>query len=57
MLEANTLQFLKELQKNNDRVWFDAHRDTYQIAMKDMQSFTTRLLHELVAIDPSIEGL
>jgi len=57
MLEANTLQFLKELQKNNDRVWFDAHRDTYQVAMKDMQSFTTRLLHELVAIDPSIEGL
>ena len=46
MLEANTLQFLQELHKNNDRVWFDAHRDTYQIAMKDMQSFTTRLLHE-----------
>jgi uncharacterized protein (TIGR02453 family) len=57
MLESSTFQFLKELQKNNDRVWFDAHRDTYQIAMKDMQSFTSTLIAALTPIDPSLEGL
>lgn len=57
MLAPNTLHFLNELHQHNDRLWFDAHREAYQIAMKDMQSFTSNLITALTPIDPSLEGL
>lgn len=31
----DTLKFLQELQKNNDRDWFAAHKNTYQNAQKN----------------------
>ena len=34
MLQSSTLQFLKTLTKNNNKVWFDAHRDKYLDAKK-----------------------
>ncbi|MDE3255324.1 MAG: DUF2461 domain-containing protein [Bacteroidota bacterium] len=57
MLAPNTLHFLNELHQHNNRLWFDAHREAYQIAMKDMQSFTSNLITALTPIDPSLEGL
>ncbi|MFM6944417.1 MAG: DUF2461 domain-containing protein [Bacteroidota bacterium] len=57
MLAPNTLHFLNELHQHNDRLWFDAHREAYQVAMKDMQSFTSNLITALTPIDPSLEGL
>lgn len=40
MLQTSTLQFLKQLAKNNNKEWFDANRKKYEAAKED---FTTSL--------------
>jgi uncharacterized protein (TIGR02453 family) len=44
MLQPATLQFLKQLKKNNNKVWFDAHRDAYEAARDDFGQFIQQLL-------------
>lgn len=44
MLLPATLQFLKQLKKNNNKVWFDAHRDVYEAARDDYSTFIEQLL-------------
>ncbi|MEI9909446.1 MAG: DUF2461 family protein [Bacteroidota bacterium] len=39
MLQSSTLKFLKDLQKNNNKPWFDAHRKLYEEAKNDFASF------------------
>ena len=39
MLQSTTLRFLKDLKKNNNKTWFDAHRRQYEEAKKDFESF------------------
>jgi len=39
MLQSSTLKFLKDLSKNNDKTWFDAHRKQYDAAKKDLETF------------------
>ncbi|MCE3281325.1 MAG: hypothetical protein K0Q66_62, partial [Chitinophagaceae bacterium] len=35
MLPRSTLQFLKDLSKNNNREWFEANRNRYESARQD----------------------
>ncbi|MFI5153527.1 MAG: DUF2461 domain-containing protein [Chitinophagales bacterium] len=44
MLQATTLKFLKDLKKNNNKPWFDAHRAQYEDAKKDFADFIQRLI-------------
>lgn len=44
MLQPATLQFLKQLKKNNDKYWFDAHRGAYEAAKGDFAAFIQKLL-------------
>ena len=39
MIQNSTLKFLKELRKNNNKPWFDAHRPAYEAAKKDFIQF------------------
>ncbi|OQP49322.1 TIGR02453 family protein [Niastella yeongjuensis] len=39
MLQPSTLKFLKDLSKNNNKPWFDAHRKQYDDAKKDFETF------------------
>ena len=39
MLQASTLKFLKDLKKNNNKPWFDAHRKEYEAAKVDFANF------------------
>ena len=39
MLQPSTLKFLKDLSKNNNKPWFDAHRKQYEDAKKDFETF------------------
>lgn len=57
MLHRQTLSFLKSLGKNNNRAWFDAHREQYEEAKTDFIGFVERLLIELGKFDPSIRSL
>ncbi len=57
MLQASTLNFLRALKKNNNKVWFDAHRGSYDDARKDFENFLNEVLDRLARKDETINGL
>ena len=46
-IEKTTFQFLKDLQKNNDRDWFTAHKPTYEKAKDNAKAVFTAILNKL----------
>ena len=50
-IEKSTLKFLKELAKNNDRVWFKAHKDEYDVALANMKDLIESIEAELNKVD------
>ncbi len=57
MIQASTLQFLKDLRLNNNKTWFDDHRKTYEMAKQNFVSFIDELILRFGKIDPSIAHL
>ena len=56
MLEPQTLRFLKQLKKNNNKNWFDAHRADYEAAKIDFQNFIQLVIDDLERKDLTIAG-
>lgn len=54
MIKQTSLNFLKELKKNNSKEWFEQNKIIYQDYKDDIISFTESLLTELAKIDLSI---
>jgi uncharacterized protein (TIGR02453 family) len=54
MIQAATLNFLKDLAKNNNKEWMDKNRAVYESAKEDFLAFTTALLAGISAKDESI---
>ena len=46
-IKKDTIDFLKKLSKNNNREWFNAHKDTYTEAHDNMIEFAGALLAEM----------
>ena len=46
---APVLSFLKKLEKNNDRAWFEAHRSDYENALGRFEDFVAALIIEISA--------
>jgi uncharacterized protein (TIGR02453 family) len=57
MLESSTLKFLKDLKKNNNKPWFDAHRKQYETARNDFENFIQSVLDKQGKNDPDLKGL
>lgn len=57
MLQSSTLKFLKDLQKNNNKPWFDAHRKLYEDAKNDFASFIQTVIDKYGKKDESIAHL
>lgn len=57
MLEPQTLRFLKALQKNNNRNWFEAHRADYEAARIDFQNFIQLVIDDFERKDQTISGM
>lgn len=57
MLQSNTIQFLKKLEKNNTKPWFDANRALYESAKADFLQLTAQVLKETAKFDASIAHL
>jgi uncharacterized protein (TIGR02453 family) len=57
MLQQSTIKFLKDLEKNNNKPWFDAHRAVYEAARKDFGTFIQRVIDKQAKKDPSIKNL
>jgi uncharacterized protein (TIGR02453 family) len=56
MIKQTSLDFLKELKKNNSREWFEQNKIIYQEYKDDIILFTENLLIELSKLDLSIEN-
>ena len=39
MIEKSTIKFLKELENNNNREWFQEHKEQYDAALQNMNQF------------------
>jgi uncharacterized protein (TIGR02453 family) len=54
MIQQQTLDFLKDLVDNNDRDWFMANKDRYDVARQNVIDLTAQLITLLQKIDPAI---
>jgi uncharacterized protein (TIGR02453 family) len=57
MFLPSTISFLKELKKNNNKPWFDAHREKYLSAKTDFEIFIERLIAATLIFDSDIKEL
>jgi len=57
MLQSSTLKFLKDLKKNNNKPWFDAHRKEYDAAKNDFMSFIQTVIDKHGKSDPTIKSI
>jgi uncharacterized protein (TIGR02453 family) len=57
MVQTSTLQFLKSLAKNNNKVWLDAHRTDYIEAKADFENFVAVLIKKTAAFDSDVKEL
>jgi uncharacterized protein (TIGR02453 family) len=57
MIQPETLLFLDRLKKNNNRDWFEKHRNEYETTRADFADFTAGLIKELGKINGTLKGL
>lgn len=57
MISKQTLTFLRGLKKNNNKVWLDAHRTTYEECRASYLLFVTDVLKELKQTDDTLVDL
>ena len=51
------LKFLKDLNKHNDRVWFEKNKPRYLEAKQGFEDFVSALLKEMIKFDEGLKGL
>lgn len=51
------LNFIKELTENNNRDWFNAHKNSYQESLEIFRNFAGQLLTGISEFDPSVGNL
>ena len=56
-MQSSTLQFLRNLEKNNSREWFNENKTLYQEAQQDVISFVEKLIEEMADFDEEIGKL
>lgn len=53
-MKPTTIQFLRNLQKNNNREWFNDNKTIYQEAQQDVVSFVEKLIEEMATFDEEV---
>lgn len=51
------LRFLRQLEKNNNKPWFDSHKNEYKEARAHFNVLVEKLLDGITSFDPSIKGV
>src|SRR5471030_731564 len=54
MIQSATLEFLKDLAKNNNREWFANNKTRFEKAKDNVIDFAAEIIKELKAIDPAL---
>ncbi len=57
MLAKETVDFLKKLEKNNDRDWFNANKDVFVKANDNVIAVTGDLIGRISKFDPAVVGI
>jgi len=57
MLQSSTINFLRNLQKNNNRPWFEEHRTAYDEARADFFNLVEELIKRIAQFDAHIGRL
>jgi uncharacterized protein (TIGR02453 family) len=57
MLKPSTVKFLRDIKKNNNKPWFDAHRVQYEDAKKDFETFIQVLIDKHGKRDATIKDI
>lgn len=57
MLTKETIDFLKKLEKNNNREWFTANKKLFDAANNNVIAVTDNLIGRIAKFDPSVAGL
>jgi uncharacterized protein (TIGR02453 family) len=57
MLQPTTIKFLQDLQKNNNKPWFEANRNIYEAAKTDLQNMVAALIPAIARFDEPIGSL
>ena len=57
MLSPNTLKFLKDLKKNNNKPWFEKNRKVYEAAKADFAKFIQAIIDQHGKKDDSIKNI
>ena len=57
MIDAATFKFLRDLDKNNEKEWFEAHRDRYDAALDNVTEVAAQLIDDAASYDPAIGKL
>src|SRR6185436_1022884 len=57
MLQTSTLQFLKQLAKNNNKEWFDTNRKKYEAARADYVSFVQNVIDAFCKTDITLASV
>ena len=57
MLETSTLKFLKDLNKHNNKAWFDANRKAYDATRQSFEAFVASVIQDLGKSDKEIAAL
>ena len=56
-IHPNTMLFLADLKKNNDREWLKMHDADYRTSLKDWESFVDSLTEKITEVDETIPEL
>ena len=51
------LAYLRNLEANNNKPWFDAHKNEYQEARAHFNAIIEQLIEGVMAFDPSVKGV
>ena len=57
MIEQSTLDFLAQLKHNNERAWFNDHKDEYKAALANFTDLVAILLHNNSGFDERLVGV
>ena len=57
IIEKSTVQFLKNLRKNNEREWFHVNKPKYQAALENFIAVTQQIINGIAKFDPTLEDV
>lgn len=53
----NILPFLSQLSQNNNKDWFNEHKEQYLIAKQEMELLVTEMIQRIALFDPAVADL